>query len=620
MKINSSVKLLLLMMAGLLVLTACDSKTITEPKPIVTAVSQKTETSYVETPTATPTEVLPSVLNVCIANEPPSLYRYDGRESLAKQSIYAALYGPSDNASLLSVVPSPETPHLFMLDTVLIEEGMTVLDSSNIVRVLKPATFVYTVEEGDSVVQWQRNDSYHMARSTIIYKLNEGQLWSDGEPLTAHDVLYSYHLARRLGLPGERWAFDRTANLEAIDEYTIRWTGIPGFIATDAEPFFWKPLPAHIFETLDDEDLLIHPMSAHTPPGWGPWRITDRQKDKHISFEKNPYYINQSDETVGFDFLNFLIVPNLEKALGMLERGDCQILDKSYQLENLDETRLNELAQKYQIVFENFDLIEQLVFGVRTMDFDNANGNNPITASRVDYFSSAELRQAIAACLSEPNITATLLNKAWIVSNLPPGVDIENLMLEPKLTDPKEALTEAGWILHEGSDGTRISKGVWNVADDTPFSVTLLSGESAQSTAIAGEVVRQLAECGIEVRHQSMPVSQLYAPGPEGPLFGGNFDMAIVNWGELPYPVCELYTSGQKPMSSNGWIGTNISGYVSDAFDYNCMSRNINGLMAEHVPAVLLMPQLRVWLASNEIVLPENPKFEVLEQISPTQP
>ncbi len=620
MKINPFIRLVLWMMAGLLVLTACDSKTITEPKPIVTAVSQKTKTSHVELSTATPTEVLPSVLNVCIANEPVSLYRYDGRDSLAKQSVYVALYGSSNNASLLSVIPTLETPDLFMLDTVLIEEGMTVLDASNVVSILRPTTFVYTVEEGDSVVQWQRNDSYHMTRSTIIYKINEGQLWSDGEPLAAHDVLYSYHLARRLGLPGERWAFDRTANLEAIDEYTIRWTGIPGFIATDAEPFFWKPLPAHIFETLDDEDLLIHPMSAHTPPGWGPWRIIDRQKGKQIRFEKNPYYINQFDETTGFDFLNFLIVPNLEKALEMLERGECQILDKSYQLESLDEALMNELAQKYQIVIEDFELVEQLVFGVRTIDFDIANGNNPITASRVDYFSSPELRQAIAACLSEPNITATLLNKDWIVSNLPPGVDIEKLMPESKLTDPKVALTEAGWILQKGSDSTRISKGVWNVADDTPFSVTLLSGESAQSKAIAGEVVRRLAECGIEVTHQSIPVRQLYAPGPEGPLFGRNFDMAIVNWGKLPCSICELYTSGQKPTYNNAWIGTNISGYVSNDFDYNCMIGNTNDLMAEHVPAVLLMPQLRVWLASNEISLPENPKFDALEQISPRQP
>ena len=38
-------------------------------------------------PTPTATEVPPLVLNVCMAEEPVGLYRYDGNESRAKQSV-----------------------------------------------------------------------------------------------------------------------------------------------------------------------------------------------------------------------------------------------------------------------------------------------------------------------------------------------------------------------------------------------------------------------------------------------------------------------------------------------------------------------------------------------------
>lgn len=618
LKISSFKKLLLLIMVSVLVLSACATET--EPVSEVTPGSdvQKTEVSVDELPTATPTEQLPSVLNVCIANEPASLYRYDGRNTLSKQSIFAALYGLSDNSSLLSVIPSPETPDLFMQEPVLLEEGMTVLSSDNEARVLISPLSVFTIEGKNTPVEWQANEARQMLRSTIIYKLNEGQLWSDGQPLNAHDVLYSYHLARRLNLPGEQWALDRTASFEALDEHTLRWTGIPGFTATDAKPFFWKPLPAHILETLDDDDLLTHPMAAQTPPGWGPWRIIDWQKGKQLSFEKNPNFNNGLEEKVSFDFLNFLIVPELEQALQLLERGECQILDKSYQLESLDDTRLNELAGQYQLVIEDFDLVEQLVFGINSAD-ENAFGDDSTGTGRANILGDQTVRQAIVACLSQPSLPSTLLDKDWLRSGVPSGMDIQMLMPPSLIAEPHAALTQAGWVAQDNLGSKRVASGVANVADGTLLELSLLSGQSAQSQAIATEIARLLGNCGIAVTHQNMPAEELYAPGPEGPLFGRHFDLAIVNWGNLPFAECGLYTSGQMP-AGEYWIGTNIAGYQNTDFDYGCMMGKSDEVMAEHAPAVFLMPQLRLWLASPSLALPEGIRFENLGAIKTTIP
>lgn len=618
MKISPFLRSMLFITIIALVLASCKpeiDKTLTPPLPSSPGVGE-TESPVVSEPTATETEPAPSVLNVCIASEPASLYRYDGRNSLSKESIFAALYGHHDGSALLQSIPGQDDAEDISQEAVTLEQGMMVLAADGTVQVLKRGTRVFAAGQNEITV-WDTDLALEMKRSTIIYRLYDNQLWSDGTPLTAHDVLYSYHLARRLGLPSEQWALDRTANLEAIDEHTLRWTGIPGFIASDAMLFFWKPLPAHIFETLPDEDLLNHPMASLTPPGWGAWRISDWQKGAQFAFEKNPNYFHADTLQAEFEFLNFIVVSDFEQALSMLEQDECQILDKSYQLESLDETRLNDLTAKYQLVIEDFELTEQLVFGIRTAEDAFALDSNLGTVNRANFFGDQTIRQAVAACLIEPNLTASLLNKEWIASNLPSDVDIETLMPLSIIADPKVALTEAGWVLTNGSAGTRVASGVLGVEDGTAFEVTLLSGQSAQSHAIATRVVQQLAECGIAVTHQSMPAAQLYAPGPEAPLFGRQFDMAIVNWGQLDYPLCELYNSGQIPHANNYWIGTNIAGLNDGSFDFACaMGGNYaKEVMEQHVPALPLMPQLRVWLASPNLDLPEDIRFEDIGEI-----
>jgi len=621
MKISPFLRLMLFVMIFALVLAACKPETdkiLTPPLPSSPGVGE-TEAPLASEPTPTETKATPSVLNVCIASEPDSLYRYDGRNSLSKQSIFAALYGHHDGSALLQSIPGQNDTEGISQETVSLEQGMMVLAADGTVQVLKRGTQVFAVGQSE-ITTWDTDLALEMQRSTIIYSLYDDQLWSDGTPLTARDVLYSYHLARRLALPSEQWALDRTASLEAIDEHTLRWTGIPGFIASDPMSFFWKPLPAHIFETLPDEDLPNHPMASQTPPGWGAWRISSWDKGEKLAFEKNPHYIHADTLQTGFEFLNFIIIPDLEQALAMLEQDECQILDKSYQLESLDEARLNDLSAKYQLVIEDFELTEQLVFGIEPADDGIADSSNAGTASRADFFGNQTVRQAIAACLTEPNLTADMLNKEWITSNLPVGIDIQTLMPRAVITDPKTALTEAGWVLPNGSAGTRVASGAPGVEDGTPFEVTLLSGQSAQSRAIAAKMVQQLADCGIAVAHQSMPTAQLYAPGPDGPLFGRQFDMAIVNWGSWGSPLCELYSSGQIPHANNYWIGTNIAGYQNTDFDYGCMMGKSDEVMAEHAPAVFLMPQLRLWLASPSLELPEDIRFENLGAIKTTIP
>ena len=75
---------------------------------------------------------------------------------------------------------------------------------------------------------------------------------------------------------------------------------------------------------------------------------------------------------------------------------------------------------------------------------------------------------------------------------------------------------------------------------------------------------------GVSVRTLSAP--ELYAPGPDGPVFGRRFDLALISWQSLPVPDCALYASWEMPAAENQWVGTNIAGLQAETYDQACAS------------------------------------------------
>jgi peptide/nickel transport system substrate-binding protein len=113
---------------------------------------------------------------------------------------------------------------------------------------------------------------------------------------------------------------------------------------------------------------------------------------------------------------------------------------------------------------------------------------------------------------------------------------------------------------------------VIGVPNGTSLSLSLLSPSDAISLAIADGIAKSLARCGIEIKTTAYPFSELYAPGPEGLIFGRNFDLVLIDWQYSPAPACYLYSTAQIPRAGNYWIGGNVSGYSNDKFDVACSS------------------------------------------------
>jgi peptide/nickel transport system substrate-binding protein len=145
--------------------------------------------------------------------------------------------------------------------------------------------------------------------------------------------------------------------------------------------------------------------------------------------------------------------------------------------------------------------------------------------------------------------------------------------------------------------------------------------ETTLHKAVTAIVVSSLAECGIEVTPQYLPVEQMFAPGPDGLVFGRAFDLAELAWSTGRQPPCFLYSPSEIPTLSNHWLGTkfggvNISGYKNEEYDAACsrmLSAGLNTeafaadnqktqqLIADELPVLPLFYHLKVMAARPDL-------------------
>ncbi len=593
--------------------SACGSKTTPVIVPTQT-LSQPTQVP--PTPTLTPEP--PKVLNICLAEDPGNLFRYEGRDSLAKQSVFSALY---DVDVLFETLPTYANNQA-VKTAVDVKPGMSVLDANGKQAVLKEGTLVHPVIDGrlGDPAAWTASAPLQMMQVRVEYTLAPGLVWSDGSPMTAADFLLSYKIANELRNPQDIWLLDRTAGMEALDDRTITWTGILGFVPVDFNELVFQPLPAAQFSGLSPLEIASILAADETPIGWGAYRITARTPGSEIQMERNPNYSPKP----AYDQVVFRVEPDLQQAISKLQSGECEVLDPSYHLEGQNKDVLTGLAQSGSLVVENFDLVQQLIFGIQPAAYDS--GYSPWSATRQNFFGDLRTRQAIAACLTAEPIAAEILG-----ARLPEGFSLPEISSLGNLEQAQALLDEIGWLLDAAEpNAPRKASGVENVLDGTAFSVSLLSSTSAMDSEVSQAIVRRLGQCGIQAIHQALTPDELYAPGPEGPLFGRNFDLALVSWQQTQMDACELYRSEAVPDTGNYWIGTNLSGLADGSFDAKCTAVGNAELLpsigdgvdliAEYLPAVPLLPRISIWAASDRVDLAESSTFAEIRLWQPVIP
>ena len=571
-------------------------------------------------PSITPTPAS-RILNICLGGEPNSLYLYGSPNSPARSVLSAIYDGPIDIVEyayepiILEKIPNLDDGDA-QIAPVIVNSGEQVVDSSGNLVSLSTGTKVRPsgCRADDCAVTYDGSSPLQMDQLIVTFTMLEGLMWSDGEPLTAADSIYSFQVAASDQTSGSKFLIDRTQTYEAAaDGVTIQWWGKPGFIDPDYYTNFWTPLPKHALEQFTPADLMTADLTNKSPLGWGAYILEEWEAGKGLHFIKNLNYFRAESDLPPFDELNFLIYPEPNAAISALVDGKCDVLDPSVRLDGqVGLLQQMEKDGQAELLTAQTNTMEWLGIGIVPASYDN--GFSP-KDDRPDFFGDARMRQALALCLDRQQVVDTVLfGLSQVPDNyLPADHPLHNGNVQTYSFNPAEGnkiLEQIGWLDHDKDLATpRQSTGVTNVPAGTPLVLNYVTSSATQRRQVAEILTQSLAECSIGLNVTYLSASDLYLQGPVGPLFGRHFDLAEYAIGVNSIePQCAWFTSSQIPTEANNWIGTNVSGYKNTTFDTACnralqslpedpaytSHQEAQAIFASELPSIPLYQRLRV--------------------------
>jgi peptide/nickel transport system substrate-binding protein len=124
------------------------------------------------------------------------------------------------------------------------------------------------------------------ARSYVTFNIDPAARFSDGTPVTAEDVIFSWQLLRDKGRPNHRTYYSKVAKAEAIGEGAVRFD-LAG--SEDRE----LPLILGLMPVLAKHAVKVEAFeetSFEAPLGSGPYRVVAVDPGKSVTFKRNPAY------------------------------------------------------------------------------------------------------------------------------------------------------------------------------------------------------------------------------------------------------------------------------------------------------------------------------------------
>src|SRR6266478_9312696 len=124
------------------------------------------------------------------------------------------------------------------------------------------------------------------ARNYVTFHLDPRARFSDGTPVLADDVLFSWALLRDHGRPNHRSYYSKVTKAEALDPLTVRFDLTA---AHDRElPLILGLMPVLPRHTIDVATFEETSMSA--PVGSGPYRVGAVKPGASVTLTRNPGY------------------------------------------------------------------------------------------------------------------------------------------------------------------------------------------------------------------------------------------------------------------------------------------------------------------------------------------
>lgn len=131
---------------------------------------------------------------------------------------------------------------------------------------------------------------YPEDRAWVIFNMRPEARFSDGSPLTAHDVVFSVNILKEKGLPDFRVVLSQQVDtVEALDDHRVKFTFAEGWPTRDLPGLVGGlPIFSEAFYVENDRDFEASSMQPLL--GSGPYVLHRVQPGQSIVYARNPDY------------------------------------------------------------------------------------------------------------------------------------------------------------------------------------------------------------------------------------------------------------------------------------------------------------------------------------------
>lgn len=390
---------------------------------------------------------------------------------------------------------------------------------------------------------------YPADRSYVIFNLRRDVTFSDGSPMTAEDVVFSYQLFRDKGIAEFRTvANEKFQSVEALDDYRVKFTFTPGISMRDM-PALAGGLSimskAHYTANARDlEDSGLEPFL-----GTGAYVLESLRAGQQIIFARNPdYWGTNHPLNLGrsnFDRIRVEYFGDANAAFEGFKSGVFTFQNESsskqwataYDFENLTSGA----AIKAELPNGAIASTQSFIFNLRRETFQDIRVRQAIGLmfnfewsnqtlfydlfERVPSFFANTAMEAKGPptpeelALLQPLVDAGLLDASILTADavLPPVSKPDANLDRTNLRAASALLDDAGWIA--GADGMRVN------SSGAPLRVEFLNTNPLFERVIA-PYIENLRALGVDAKLISVDPAQ-YSQRSDPPSF--DFDIITAN-------------------------------------------------------------------------------------------
>jgi peptide/nickel transport system substrate-binding protein len=397
----------------------------------------------------------------------------------------------------------------------------------------------------EAVASWQTSVDSMLDKVVIRDDLR----WSDGRPITAHDVAFSYRVImdERVPVPAVRSGTDQLRGVHAYDDRTVVFFHREP-LATNVWNINFPVIPRHVYGGTWEADPTLKDSPEHValearPVCGGPYEIVTRIRGQEILLRAREGWHTVEGKQVRdkpfFHEIRFRILEDPNTALLALKKGE------------IDEMALTPEQWTTQTTGDDYYSRNTKATAPEWVSFHFAwNTKSP-------FFTDRRVRRAMSHAFDHEQMLETICHglyspctgvfhpTAWMATKKPLEAYRQDL-------DRAEALLdEAGWIDHD-NDGLRDRE---IDGRSVPFEFTVVCSQQPMAQDICTLLQQSLDRIGVRVNVKPTEFTVL-----QQLMLEKRFDAAFGGWG----------TGTDPDTSDNIWAtgaGRNFGSYSNPEVD-----------------------------------------------------